>query len=382
MSTQTLTAKPDFARLSRALPFWFSLLLVPLAVVAAVYGGWTIALLPVVTWYLFAALDAVLGEDTVNIDPNTGASHLFWYRLVTLVWAPLQCVTVFGILWYVTSTGHLGRIEEWALFAALGILSGTVGINYSHELMHQKPKIERWMADILLAMVLYSHFRSEHLQVHHRYVATPRDPVTARFNEGFHRYFLRVLTSCPGSAFRAERAMLARKGRPVWDLANPFWRYGALQLGFLALAFGIGGLWGLFLFSVQAFWAVFQLELVNYVEHYGLTRKHLGDGKYEHVKPHHSWNSAQRASNWLLINLQRHSDHHFKPDRRFPLLQNHDADSAPQLPYGYPVMTVAALIPPLWRRVMNHRVKAWRRTHYPEIKDWQPYNHAANPLPR
>lgn len=118
------------------------------------------------------------------------------------------------------------------------------------------------------------------------------------------------------------------------------------------------------------------------MEHNGLTRKHLGDGKYEHVKPQHSWNAAHKASNWLLINLQRHSDHHFKPDRRFPLLQNYTEAEAPQLPYGYPVMTMAAMVPPLWRRVMNARVRRWREMYYPEITDWKPYNKALNPRPR
>jgi alkane 1-monooxygenase len=231
-------------------------------------------------------------------------------------------------------------------------------------------------------MVLYSHFRSEHLLVHHRYVATPKDPVTARYNEGFHRYFPRVLWNCPQSAFKAEAAMLARKKKPWTDLSNPFWRYWALQLGFLVLAFAIAGVWGIFLFLVQAFWAIFQLELVNYVEHYGLTRKHLGEGKYEHVLPRHSWNSAHRASNWLLINLQRHSDHHYKPDRRFPLLQTYDDIDAPQLPFGYPVMTMMAVFPPVWRRFMNPKVRAWRAKYYPEIEDWSAYRDATNPLPR
>ena len=113
-----------------------------------------------------------------------------------------------------------------------------------------------------------------------------------------------------------------------------------------------------------------------------MTRKHLGDGKYEHVKPQHSWNSAHKASNWLLINLQRHSDHHYKPDRRFPLLQTYSDGDAPQLPFGYPVMTIAAMIPPLWRRVMNPRVRRWRQMYYPEITNWKAYNKAQNPQPR
>jgi len=382
MADQTFVPNPEIRKLRRALPFWSSLLLIPLAWLAAIHGGWAILLLPLATWHLFTLLDAALGLYTENADPQTRSEDLIWYRLITLIWPPLQFGTIFGILYYVTQSGHLSGLAEWALFLALGIASGTIGINYAHELLHQKGRFERWLGDILLAMVLYSHFRSEHLLVHHRYVGTPRDPVTARYNEGFYRYFLRVLVSCLPSAFRAEAQMLARKDRAWHHPSNPFWRFAALQLAFLALAFWIGGIWGVFLFGTQAFGAVFQLELVNYVEHYGLTRKHLGDGKYDHVQPRHSWNAAHKASNWLLINLQRHSDHHYKPDRRFPLLQNYDMDEAPQLPHGYPVMTVAALIPPLWRRVMNPRVRAWRKQYYPEITDWTPYKLAQTPMPR
>lgn len=378
----TVPTTPPFARLSAALPFWLSLGLVPVAIIAAVYGGWMLLLLPASTWYLFSLLDLFTGLNEENVDPQTPEDQLYWYRLITLIWAPVQVATIFGILIYVVQTDHLSWWEEWTLFAFLGILSGTVGINYSHELMHQRPKVERWMADILLASVLYSHFRSEHLLVHHRYVATPRDPVTARYNEHFWRFFPRVLRECYVSAFNAEKAMLARKNKPWTDLSNPFFRYWALQVGFVLAAFLIGGFWGGFLFVVQAFWAVFQLELVNYVEHYGLTRKHLGNGKYEHVLPRHSWNAAHRASNWLLINLQRHSDHHYKPDRRFPLLQTYSDDDAPQLPYGYPVMTMVALFPRVWRKVMNPRVADWRARYYPEIDDWAPYKAATNPLLR
>ena len=369
-------------RWQSALPFWLSLALPPLAVLGAWAGGWTVLLLPLVTWYLFAAADAVLGLDTGNADPDTPDAALRWYTLVTRIWAPVQFLTLFGLIWYVPRAEHLGALETVGLFFGVGVITGTIGINYSHELMHQRNRWERWLGDILLAMVLYSHFRSEHLMVHHRYVGTPRDPVTARYNEGFHRFFPRVLRQSLASAFKAERQMLARKGRPWWARENPFWRYWALQGSMLALAFALSGWAGLALFLWQALVAVWELELVNYVEHYGLTRKHLGDGKYEHVRPRHSWNAAQKASNWLLINLQRHSDHHYKPDRRFPLLQTYTEEEAPQLPYGYPVMTMAAMVPPLWRRVMNPRVRAWRRKYYPEITDWRPYNKARNPLPR
>ncbi|MBI1417028.1 MAG: alkane 1-monooxygenase [Limimaricola sp.] len=376
------TARPVAARLGAALPFWLSLGLLPLVWIEASVGGWSLILLPLSTWYLFALIDAVVGLNTENADLSTPDDALFWYRLITLLWPGLQALVIFGTLWAATHDSSMALWEKWALFAGIGVITGTIGINYSHELMHQKPRWERLLGDLLLAMVMYSHFRSEHLRVHHRYVGTPRDPVTARYNEGFHRFFPRVLWQCLVSSFRAEAAMLARKGRPWWDAANPFWRYWALEAAFVALAALIGGWVGVWLFLTQAFIAIWQLELVNYVEHYGLTRKHLGGGKYEHVLPRHSWNAAHRVSNWLLINLQRHSDHHYKPDRRFPLLQNYADDDAPNLPFGYPVMTIAAMMPPLWRRIMNPRVRAWRRKFYPEITDWQPYKTASNPMPR
>ena len=369
-------------RLRSAAPFWMSLGLVPLAALATWRGGWWFALMPVYAWYLVTALDALLGLNGDNPDPETPADALFWHRAITVIWFPVQAAVIFGAIWYVAHTGHLGAWEKLGLFFGIGVMSGTIGMVYAHELLHQKPGHERWLGDLLLASTLYSHFRTEHLLVHHSWVATPADAVSARYNEGFFRYFARVLWSCPRSAWRAETKLLARAGRKVRDRRNPFWRYGALQLGMLALAGLLGGWQGVLLFAWQAFVAIWQLELTNYVEHYGLTRRHLGAGRYEHVMPRHSWNASHTASNWLLINLQRHSDHHYKPDRRFPLLQTYDADEAPQLPLGYPAMTFVAMVPPWWRRRMNPRVRAWRRQFYPEIDDWGPYNRAENPRPR
>jgi alkane 1-monooxygenase len=378
----SMQAPAPLPRFRDAAPFWLSLALIPVAVVGATLGGWTVALMPVASWVTFGLLDSILGTDDRNADPQTPEAGLVWHRLITLIWFPLQAALLGWLLWYVPQAPHLGWVEKIVLFFGMGVVSGTIGIVYAHELMHQGNRLERWLGDLLMASVLYSHFRSEHLRVHHVWVGTPRDPVTARLGEGFFAYFARVLRQCPPSAWKAERQLLARKDRPVWHRSNPFWRYGALQLGFLVLALWLGGWQGLGLFLIQAFTAIWQLELVNYVEHYGLTRRHLGEGKYERVMPHHSWNAAHKASNWLLINLQRHSDHHFKPDRRFPLLQTYPEDVAPNLPFGYPLMTTLAMTPPLWRRVMDRRVKAWRRQWYPDIADWTAYDGGTTPLPR
>jgi alkane 1-monooxygenase len=370
-----------FRTLRSALPFWVSLGFVPLVWLGATQGGYWLILLPAYGWGAFTVLDFVTGLQLENPDVETPLRDLFWYRLITLIWFPVQIAVIFFALWWVSSTDTLNWFEAICLFFGIGVMSGVIGIVYSHELMHQRPKVERLLADLLLASVLYSHFRSEHMLVHHRYIGTPRDPVSARFNEGFQAYFYRVLRDCPRSAWRAEATMLARKGLPVRHISNPFWKYSALQLGFLALAYAVFGWAGVGLFIWQGFIAIWQLEMTNYVEHYGLTRRHLGDGKYEPVRPHHSWNAAHKASNWLMINLQRHSDHHYKPDRRFPLLQTYPASEAPQLPYGYPAMTTLALFPPLWRRAMNPKVRAWRRKFYADITDWQPYNDGTTPSP-
>ena len=345
MTDSTVQSRSSRLPFRAAMPFWLSLLMIPLVLSAAVIGGFWVLVPIIATWGVFATLDAALGLDTDSLDPNTKESALYWHRMITLIWAPLQFAMIFGLVWYLPRADHLGLIETYFITVGMGVLSGSVGIVYAHELMHQRNKLERWLGDLLMGMALYGHFRSEHLLVHHRYVGTPRDPVTARYNESFWRFYPRVVKGCLLSSFKAERDMLARKNLPWWHTSNPFWRYWSLQLVFLVLAFALGGWLGVLVFVLQAMSAIFQLELVNYVEHYGLTREYLGDGKYEHVKPRHSWNASYKASNWFLINLQRHSDHHYKPDRRFPLLQTYDEDEAPQLPYGYPVMTFFALFP-------------------------------------
>ena len=304
-----------------AVPFAIPFLVVPLIWLGAAMGGWWLVLAPIYGWYMLPFADWIMGKDDDNPDLDVPKEDLFWYAMVTWVWPPLQVLAIFTTVWYATHTNHLSFGEKIALFTGVGVISGSIGINFSHELMHQSSRMERWFADILLSTVLYSHFRSEHLLVHHVHVATPKDAVTAPYNTGFWRHFGYVLPNSLRSALEAEKAMLERKGLDAWDRSNPFYRYVILQFSALLLAGYLGGAMGLFLFFWQALIAVFQLELINYIEHYGLVREQYEDGKYEPVKPRHSWNATQRMSNLYLINLQRHSDHHASPSRPFPLLQ-------------------------------------------------------------
>lgn len=367
-------------RFLRALPFWSSVLLLPIAWLAATRGGWFLAGVPVFGFFVMSVLDAMAGqEQSRTAEPG---DPLFWYKFITWIWLPIQLGVIFGVIWWIEGTSHLTTREAVFLMMGIGIVSGATGIVYAHELIHRTNRWERRLGVWLMISCLYGHFVTEHLAVHHRYVATPRDPATARYNESFYRFFLRVLPGSFLSAWRTERDRLRRNGKPVWALKNPFWVYWGGAALLLAVAWGIAGGWGVLLFSIQAFVAVLTLEQINYVEHYGLVRKHLGEGRYEPVATHHSWDSSHRMTNYLLINLQRHADHHMRPALRYPLLSGQDETGAPPLPAGYPLMSLIAYNPWLWRRMMNKRVRRWRSMFYPEIIDWQAYNSGELPMPR
>jgi alkane 1-monooxygenase len=364
--------------LLKALPFFISYITIPLVVMAALYGDWWCAAPFLWGWFAVPFLDRVMGLNTDNMDPTTKDSMLFWHKMVTWSWIPLQVALVLFVLWQITVPGHLTTSEQVWVAIGLGIATGAVGINFAHELVHQRNKWERWGGEVLLASVGYGHFATEHVYGHHVAVATPKDPVTARKGESLYFFLVRAIVGTFTSAWHLDAERMKKRGRPVWHYTNPQWRYLAGSAAFIGYALWVGGTWGWALFAFQSLMAIYQLEAVNYVEHYGLTRRYLGDGKFERVQPHHSWNSSHAVSNWFLINLQRHSDHHYRPDRRFPLLQHYDWKQAPQLPFGYGMMIAIAGNPLLWFWVMNKRVDRWRKTFYPDITDWSAYDKGTN----
>ncbi len=292
------------------------------------------------------------------------------YKIILYIWPLIQMFLIFGTLIVIFKFNHLNFYESAALMLVVGIVTGAVGITFAHELMHQSNKKERFLADILMGMAMYGHFRTEHLLVHHRHVGTKGDAVTARFNESFYLFFLRVIPECLKSAWFVEKERLRKKGLSVLNRSNPFYIYFSLSFLFLFLAYLIGGFLAVVFFILQALIAVLHLEVVNYIEHYGLSRQKLTDDKYEPTQAFHSWNSNHKTSNLLLINLQKHSDHHARPNKAYPLLRAHDECAAPQLPFGYPLMVLLSLFPIYWRKVMNPKVLEWREQFYPEIYDW------------
>jgi len=349
-----------------ALPFAISFLFLPIAALGAVHGGVWMLLAPLYAFIAVPALDSVMALNESRLASETPEDDLIWHRLLTWAWVPVQAALIYGLIWIVAASGTLAPWEVATMAVVVGIASGGIGITYAHELMHQQNRFERMLAEMLMCSTLYGHFCIEHIHGHHINVATPDDPATARRGETVYRFVPRVVRDTVLGAWHIQREQLAKRGLPLWSRRNAFWRYAGWSGGMLALAALIGGWQGVGIFVVQAVVAVILLELVDYIEHYGLLRRKRPNGRYEPTRPHHSWNSGHQASNWLLINLQRHSDHHYKPRRRFPTLQSYPESEAPQLPHGYPWMVLLALFPPLYFRVMEPRLEAWRARFYPE----------------
>jgi alkane 1-monooxygenase len=256
------------------------------------------------------------------------------------------------------ASGKLTTFDKVGLALTVAMVAG-IAINTAHELGHKRDRLERWLSKIALAQSGYGHFFVEHNRGHHVRVATPEDPASARMGESFWAFLPRTVKGSLVSAWELEREWLARAGRSPYSVRNNIlnaWAMTFVLFAGLTVAFGIQILPYLLIQMLVGFPL---LEVVNYLEHYGLLRQKQPDGRHERTRPEHSWNSNSVASNVLLYHLQRHSDHHANPTRRYQALRH--VDEAPQLPTGYAGMILLALVPPLWRRVMDPRLLAHYR---------------------
>ena len=339
--------------LSPSIPLTFSGSL--LAFVWTGQWGWML-LAPWVIHVLLPVLDRILGEDFSN-PPESAVAQLeqdVFYRAMVWAYVPLQMIgTVLGA--WIAVTQPLPWFGYAALVLTVGAING-VGIGTAHELGHKKEALDRWLSKVALAPSAYGHFFVEHNRGHHKRVATPEDPASARMGESFWAFLPRSVWGSLQSAWALEQERLNKLGMNVWHPQNhnlQAWGltlvlFGALVawLGWMALPFLL----------LQALYAISMLEVVNYVEHYGLLRQRDASGRYVRCEPEHSWNSNHLVGNLLLYQLQRHSDHHAHPSRRYQALRHFAA--APQLPAGYATMITVAYLPPLWFAWMDPRVMA------------------------
>src|SRR3954451_22907088 len=322
------------------------------------WGGW-IWIGPVVILIIVPAIDLLAGLDRSNPpdDVIEALERDRYYRWSTYLFLPIQYAGFVGAM-YLIAHADLGTADRIGIAVSIGCIGG-IGINTAHELGHKKEANERWLSKIALAQSFYGHFYIEHNRGHHVRVATPEDPASARLGESFYRFWPRTVGGSLRSAWNLERRRIARREQHPWRLSNDVlnaWLMSAVLWGVLIAVLGPGIAPYLVIQAVVGFSL---LEVVNYMEHYGMLRQKVGVGerqRYERVDPSHSWNSNNIATNVLLYHLQRHSDHHANPTRRYQSLR--DYEQSPVLPTGYAGMIVLAIVPAVWRRVMDARVSA------------------------
>ncbi len=330
-----------------------ALMPLPLFALGLTYGGlWSAAGLVYMT-ALAASLDRIkplfMGDAPEGAEfPAADA------LLVTLALGHLIALPV--MTWAIAGPSGLSGLSRLALFAGAGLWFGQVSNPVAHELIHRTNRGLYRLGVVIYGSLLFGHHASAHRLVHHRHAASAEDPNSARPGEGFYRFFLRAWTGSFAKGLRAENAL---RHRGATDL-HPYAGYVALACAGLATGYLIAGPAGLAVWAGLACHAQVQLMLSDYVQHYGLTRARLANGKLEPVGARHSWNAPFWFSSALMLNAPRHSDHHAHPARPFPALRLPPPTQAPTLPWPLPVACTLALIPPLYKRLIAARLAPWR----------------------
>ncbi|SFS04510.1 alkane 1-monooxygenase [Yoonia litorea] len=310
-------------------------------------GGWVVAAVVYLT-AMTSLLDRLITHESAAGESDGD-------DILSVVIALAQFAIIPLSVWALTGD-HLGPLAKAGLFFATGLWLGQVSNANAHELIHRGSRTLHRLGMLAYTTMLFGHHTSAHVLVHHRYVGTKHDPNTSRKGESLYRYIIRAWTGSFREGYRAEKARLARIGRPVWR--NPYVLYVGGAVVCMAAALALGGIEALIAYVGLCAYAQSQLLMSDYVQHYGLTRKTDANGKPEPVSARHSWNSPHWFSSALMLNATRHSDHHAHPARPYPELSI--PVDAPMLPRPLPLMASIALVPPLWRRIMDPRVARWR----------------------
>lgn len=329
--------------------------LVPVALIAigVMAGGawvWAGFLYMVV---LVILIDQLIPHVSVDVPQDTEFPAAD--ALLALIGVAVICVLPLSV--WALAGDTLSRGEKVLLFLGTGYFLGHVGHPAAHELIHRPGRGLYRLGVGVYALMLLGHHASAHRLVHHRAVATPDDPNTARAGEGFWRFAPRAWLGGFVAGKAAEDALRARAKGPKG--LHPYVWYIGISLAALGLGAALGGWMGVVFWLGLAAHAQLQQLLGDYVQHYGLERARLPDGRYEPVGPRHSWNTRHWFSSALMLNAPRHSDHHAHPARPYPALRL-DAD-APCLPWPLPVACALATMPRLWRRLMRPHLKRWHQ---------------------
>ena len=318
--------------------------------------GWVVWIPLVYAWMIIPLLELFIqpNEENFSVAEEEMVRKDKFYDVLLWLIVPLQYVAL-GCFLYSVTYHQQSWLNVAGKTAVMGFLCGTFGINVGHELGHRKNVFEQTLAKLLLLSSLYMHFYIEHNRGHHKNVATPHDPSSAKFGEGLYRFWVRSIFYSYISAWKIAGHECEKNNQSKFSWHNEMIRFHCIQIAFVA---GVATLFGwttAILFVIAAINGILLLEAVNYIEHYGLQRKETAEGKFERAMPQHSWNSNHVIGRVMLFELSRHSDHHYLASRKYQVLRHHQ--NSPQMPTGYPGMMILSLVPPLWFLVMNKRVK-------------------------
>lgn len=313
-------------------------------------------------WILIPLTELFITPDVKNMDAAelelAKKDRIYDYMLYLFVFLQFAALSLF-----LTSL-KTDTLQWWELAGrvwTMGLLCGTFGINLGHELGHRVNRSEQFLAKASLLTSLYMHFFIEHNKGHHKNVATPQDPASAKYNEPIYLFYFRTIIFSYLSAWKIANNEMKKKRLAILHWKNEMVQAHIIQLAFVAIIFFLFG-WKITVFYlIAAAIGIVLLETVNYIEHYGLQRKQTDENKFERAMPWHSWNSNHILGRLMLFELSRHSDHHFLASKKYQLLQHHD--DSPQLPTGYPGSMILALVPPLWFYVMNKKIKELEKSH-------------------
>lgn len=344
----------------RAFKYLSPLMIYVLAWLAFTGKGWITWSPMLYAWVLMPTLELFIKPDEKNLstaeEELTKKDRIYDYLLYIIVF--IQFVTLFVFL----STIRHNELLWWETAGrvfSMGLLCGTFGINVAHELGHRVNKYEQIFAKALLLTSLYMHFFIEHNKGHHKNVATPEDPSSARYNEPVFVFYFRTILFSYLSAWKIANNEMKKKGLTILHWKNEMLQAQIIQLLFVTVILLIFGWLTTIYFLAAAIIGFLLLETVNYIEHYGLQRKQREDGNYERTMPQHSWNSNHILGRLMLFELSRHSDHHYLASRKYQVLQHHE--NAPQLPTGYPGSMILAMLPPLWFYIMNKKIRQLKK---------------------
>ncbi len=359
--------------ISNALPHLIPVVVFPMLLLAATFGGWWIAV-PLLFFAVGPILENALGIDGRNMDPKTTSeSSLLLYMLPVWLYGVLWPITFVYTLWQMFVVGHLAVWECVLLVYLLAVEAQAIFIA-GHELVHRRSRWERYLGELLLASGSYPHYATEHVYIHHVYAGTALDVGSAAKGQSLWWYFPRELKANLLGAWEVVSTRMARRHLPIWHYSNPFWRYGLETLGWYVFIYWMAGWWGVLVYAILCFGVILSMKISNYFQHYGLRRVRLPNGNFEKVMPRHSWTADWKYSNWVFFKVQRHADHHAVSSRRYPLLQHYGEDESPQLPGNYGQMINLAMRPKRWFAKMDPLVDEWRERFYPEIEDWSAYD--------